>query len=31
MFGLLSFSGSLGTKCMSSNNEQCKTRPHLLI
>ena len=29
-FGLLSFSGSLATKCMSLNNEQCKTRPTLI-
>ena len=25
--GLLSFSGSLATECMSLNNEQCKTIP----
>ena len=28
--GLLSFSGSLATKCISLNNEQCKTRPFLI-
>ena len=27
---LLSFIGSLATKCMSLNNEQCKTRPTLI-
>ena len=29
--GLLSFSGSLATKCMSLNNERCMTRPTLMI
>ena len=28
--GLLSFSGSLATKCLLLNNEQCKTRPFLI-
>ena len=28
--GLLSFSGSLATKCMSLNNEQCQTRSFLI-
>ena len=27
---LLNFTGSLATKCMSLNNEQCKTRPFLI-
>ena len=27
---LLSFTGSLATKCMSLNNEQCRTRPFLI-
>ena len=30
LIGLLSFSGSLQTKCRSLNNEQCKTRPFLI-
>ena len=29
-FGLLSFIRSVATKCMSLNNEQCKTRPALI-
>ena len=28
--GLLSFSGSLATKCMSLNNKQCQTRSFLI-
>ena len=28
---LLSFIGSLATKCMSLNNEQCKTRLFLIV
>ena len=27
---LLSFSGSLATKCMSFNNEPCMTRPSII-
>ena len=28
--GLLNFSGSLATKCMSLNNKQCQTRSFLI-